>query len=138
MSFLRRHGPARAIKPAHPVRPRLEVLEDRCVPSTVTNLSGSAAMPGSLPFEVANPPPLGEAIQFAPNLKGGTITLNAPLAVTKAVTIDGANNGITVSGGGIHQVFVIQPGVGAVINGLTITGGSTAGDGGAIHNSGSL
>jgi hypothetical protein len=54
-SFWQRYRPARAVKPSNPIRPRLEVLEDRGVPSIdmVTNLSGSAATPGSSPYEVA-------------------------------------------------------------------------------------
>jgi hypothetical protein len=51
MSFLRHDRSARVVKPASLIRSRLEVLEDRYVPSIdlVTNLSDSAATPGSLP-----------------------------------------------------------------------------------------
>ena len=134
MRFLRRYRPARAVMPASPFRPRLEVLEDRCVPSTdlVTNLSGSAAVAGSLPFEVANAAS-GDTIQFAANLSGGTITLGSTLDVTKSLTIDGAGSGITVNGGG-NRVFVIEQGVSADINALTITGGATTG----ISNGGGM
>ena len=64
-------------RPRRRVLPQLEALEDRFVPSTdlVTNLSGSSADMGSLPFEVANANP-GDTIQFAANLKGGTIKLD--------------------------------------------------------------
>ena len=56
MRFWRQYRPKRAIKPAYPTRPRLEQLEDRCVPNVdmVTNASGSALVAGSLPYEVAN------------------------------------------------------------------------------------
>jgi hypothetical protein len=97
--LLGRYRPARAVKPAGAVRPRPEGLEDRCVPSTdvVTSLSGSAAVPGSLPYEVANAD--DDTIQFAPNLTGGTITLGNTLDVIQNLAIDGRHNGITVSGG---------------------------------------
>jgi hypothetical protein len=142
MSFLRRYRPARAIKPAYPIRPRLEVLEDRCVPSIdmVTNLSGSSAVAGSLPFEVANANP-GDTIQFAANLKGGAIGLNSMLNINKNLTIDGAGSGITVDGSGSgNRVFQIDNGDSVVINGLTITGGSGGafGGGGGIYNAGFL
>ena len=139
MRFLRRYRPARAVKPASVIRPRLEVLEDRCVPSIdiVTNLSGSAAVSGSLPFEVAHAAS-GDDIQFAANLKGGTITLANTLHVSNNLTIDGADNGITVNGGG-NQVFLIEAGGVATINALTITGGVTsASAGGGILNEGLL
>jgi hypothetical protein len=133
MRFLRRYRPARAVKPASRFRPRLEELEDRCVPSTdmVTNLSGSSLVSGSLPFEVAHAAP-GDTIQFAANLNGGTINLGNTLDINQNLTIDGAGNGITVNGGG-NQVFRIEAGSVVHINALTITGGV-----GGIFNQGSL
>jgi hypothetical protein len=103
----------------------IDILEDRCVPSTVTSFSGSAGVPGSLPFEVANAAP-GDTIQFAASLQGETITLGNTLDVNKALTIDGAGSGITVNGGG-NQVFRIEAGSTVVINALTITGGAAGG-----------
>jgi hypothetical protein len=141
MRFWRRYRPARAVKPASPIRPRLEVLEDRCVPSIdmVTNLGGNSLDPGSLPYEVAHAAP-GDTIQFAATLKGGTIILNNTLDINQNLTIDGAGSGITVSGGGMNRVFMIEAGVAADINALTITGGVTPllFVGGGIYNKGSL
>jgi hypothetical protein len=144
MSFWRHYRPARAIKPAYPTRPRFELLEDRCVPNIdlVTNLSGSAAMSGSLPYEVAQAAS-GDTIQFAANLKGGTIKLDVGnlLDINKNLTIDGAGNGITVDGSGVgNRVFQIDTGNKVVINGLTITGGGAGGfnGGGGIYNAGTL
>jgi hypothetical protein len=121
------------------VKPQLEALEDRCVPSTdmVTNLSGSAAVPGSLPYWVANAAK-GDTIQFAPGLNG-IITLANTQDITQDLTIDGAGVGITVNGGG-NQVFRIEPNVTATINALTITGGvgPSISNGGGIYNNGSL
>jgi hypothetical protein len=135
MYLWRRYRPARPVKPACPIRPRLEGLEDRCVPSTdvVTNLDGSASTPGSLPYEVAHAAP-GDTVQFAANLKGGTITLNNTLDIKQSLTIDGAGDGITANGGG-NVVFKIESGIVADINALTITGGvAPAADGGGILN----
>jgi hypothetical protein len=139
MRFWRRRRPGRAVKPASSFRPRLEALEDRCVPSTdlVTNLSGSASVAGSLPFEVANTAP-GDTIQFAANLNGGTITLGNTLDINNNLTVDGAGNGITVNGGG-NRVFLIEASNTVAINGLTITGGAPGfGGGGGIRNNGLL
>jgi hypothetical protein len=141
MSFWRRYRPARAVKPVSPIRPRLEVLEDRCVPNTdmVTNLSGSSLVSGSLPFEVAHAA-AGDTIIFAPTLKGGTIFLNNTLDIATILTIEGANNGITVNGGGTQRTIEIEAGNTAIINGLTITGGLAPPgfNGGGIFNLGSL
>src|SRR5215472_3252102 len=136
MRFWRRYRPARAVKPVSRIRPRLEVLEDRCVPSIdmVTNPSGSAATPGSLPYWVANAAN-GDTIQFAANLNGHTIyTLGNSLDINKNLTIDGAGQGITVDSGGLNKAVVIEPNKVVAINGLTITGGSDSG----IVNYGSL
>jgi hypothetical protein len=140
MRLFRRHRPERAVKPAYPTRPRLEVLEDRCVPNVdmVTNLSGSAGVAGSLPFEVANAT-TGDIVRFADNLSGGTITLGQTLDINKELSIQGPLNGITVNGGG-NRVFKIEAGNSVSIDSLTITGGvaPSPGGGGGIFNLGSL
>jgi hypothetical protein len=140
MRFWRLYRPARAVKPVSPIRPRLEFLEDRCVPNIdmVTNTSGLFLDPGSLPYEVGHAAP-GDTIQFAANLNGSTIFLKSPLDIATNLTIDGAGSGITVSGGGAHPVLQIDTGVVATINALTIAGGSAPGaTGGGINNLGSL
>src|SRR5215813_5327538 len=66
---------ARPRAPAPRFRPRLEALEDRCVPSTltVTNLYDNG--PGSLRYEIAQATSKDNTIVFDKKLDGGTITL---------------------------------------------------------------
>jgi hypothetical protein len=118
---------------------RLEALEDRCVPAVdvVTSASGSVADVGSLPFEVANAAP-GDTVVFSQALAGQTITLASTLEIARDVTIDGQGNGITVSGGGTLQAFLIDSGATVNINGLTIASGRTIGSGAGIGNDGFL
>ena len=57
---------------------------------------------------------------------GGTQTITGPAA------------GVIISGGGKSRVFQVDGGVTASLSGLTISGGSTTGNGGGIENSGTL
>ena len=98
---------------------------------------------------------LRQAINLANVLTGGaTIKFNTPiytvnqtiiltagqLALTNTtgpITIDGPGSGrLTVSGNDLSRVFQVDSGVTAAISGLTITGGSTTGDGGGLNNEG--
>jgi hypothetical protein len=80
-------------------------------------------------------------ISFAASITGtpSTITLASALpAITSNVTITGPGaNLLTVSGGGVYEVFNINSGVTANLSGLTITSGHDF-SGGGIHNSGIL
>jgi hypothetical protein len=123
---------------------RLEALEHRCVPAvlTVTNNSGSAAVPGSLPALVANSAP-NDTIQFAPGLEGAGISLTSTLDINKNLTIDATGTpNIVVSGMRAVQVFRIEAGAAVNIFNLTITNGvANAGNGnrgGGIENLGTL
>ena len=51
-------------------------------------------------------------------------------------TITGPAAGVTVSGGGMSRVFQVDAAVTASISGLTITGGTTTGNGGGLANFG--
>ncbi len=44
--------------------------------------------------------------------------------------------GLTVSGGGLSRVFQVDNGVTATLSGLTLSGGSTTGNGGGLYNNG--
>src|SRR5262249_25281022 len=142
-----RHG-AKRTRPPRTV-PRLEALEDRWVPSTLTvtnNLDTGVAGDGSLRGEIAAAQG-GDVINFAPGLSGQTITLtNGELAITKSLDIEGPGaKQLTVSGGGASRVFDISGGVSVTIAGITMTDGLANGSspvlasaGGGILNFGSL
>jgi hypothetical protein len=123
-----------------PCRLHVECLEQRCVPSTVTNLADSGS--GSLRDAIANTT-AGGTVDFQPGL-AGTITLTSgPLSVAQDLTIAGpTTQSITVSGNQASQVFVIAAGSTVTIADLTITQGFTDGTngrgGGGIDNAGTL
>src|SRR6516165_5728506 len=90
-------------------RPALEMLEDRCVPSTltVTNTLDSGA--GSLRAEIRAAHD-GYTIVFAPSLVGQTITLTSgELLIDHGVTMTGPGAGnLTVSGNNVSRVFEVN------------------------------
>ncbi len=53
-------------------------------------------------------------------------------------TITGPAAGVTISAGGKSRVFQVDGGVTASLSGLTITGGSTSGNGGGLENLGTV
>jgi predicted outer membrane repeat protein len=114
----------------------LELLEPRCMPSTVTNLTDHD--PGSLRDAIATTPD-GGTVDFQPGLTG-TITLTTgELAISKDLTINGAGaDMITVSGNKASRVFNIAD-ITVAISGLTIADGKVTNvDGGGISNAGTL
>jgi predicted outer membrane repeat protein len=128
----RREGKA----PRPPIRPRLEPLEGRALPSTfvVANLNDSGA--GSLRQAVldANASPGADVIRFAHTLRG-TIPLGSPLTITDDLTIEGPGaQRLTVSNADPTALSVIVtagPGVNLTLDGLTFTGGTVSGAGGS-------
>jgi hypothetical protein len=127
-------------------RPRLEALEDRWLPSTLTVTSPKDDGPHSLRAEIAAAS-ANDVIVFSPKLDGQTLTLTSvTLYITKNLTIQGPGAGqLTISGGNDIRVFEIAPNTTVTLSGLTITkGNSSSGTGptgnlgGGILNQGTL
>jgi hypothetical protein len=115
----------------------LELLETRCLPSTVTSLSDSG--PGSLRDAIATTPG-GGTVDFQTGLSG-TITLTTgELAISKNLAIEGPGaDVITVSGNKASRVFNLANFT-VAISGLTIADGQSPNgrNGGGIYNAGTL
>jgi hypothetical protein len=113
-----------------------EALEDRCLPSTVTNLDDAGA--GSLRQAILDTP-AGGTVDFQPGLSG-TITLTTgELAIAKDLTIAGPGaDVITVSGKHASRVLEIMgAGFHVALSGLTPADGqSGSSSGGGISNDG--
>jgi hypothetical protein len=134
VSWLRNrpHRPAQSLAR---YRPRAEVLEVRCLPSTVTNLDDAG--PGSLRDAIAVTPP-GGTVDFQADLTGTIVLTTGELALTKDLIIAGPGADVlTVSGNHASRVFNIRNTFTVTISGMTIADGS-AGVGGGINNDGAL
>lgn len=110
------------------------------VPNTalVTNTNDSGA--GSLRSAIESVS-TGGSVVFDPGLAGSTITLTSgPLVVAgKTITIDASSApGITVSGGGVDRVLIINPDGNAAISYLTLANGFGWQLAGGILNNGVL
>jgi hypothetical protein len=126
-----------AVAPRLSVVPRLEILEDRTVPSTLTVTSAADSGTGSLRAEIAAAHS-GDTIRFAPSLAGQTITLTrGELAITKNLDIEGLGTSkLAVSGNNASRVFDVGNNATAIIAGLTITGGLADHGGGILNEAG--
>jgi hypothetical protein len=116
----------------------VEVLEDRCLLSTVTNLNDAGD--GSLRQAILDTPS-GGTVEFQPGLMGTIVLISGELAIGKDLTIAGPGaDVITVSGNHASRVFDIATPFTVDISGLTIADGSVTGatNGGGISNGGSL
>jgi fibronectin-binding autotransporter adhesin len=108
----------------------------------VGTLAGNLTLRGAV--QLANVIPGPNVITFDPATFASpqTITLtNGPLVLantTGTTTISGPTAGVTISGGGMNRDFEVASGVSATINNLSITGGSTAENGGGVLNYGDL
>src|SRR5262249_11122025 len=121
--------------------PRIDILEDRLVPSQWTVTSPADSGDGSLRAMIAAAQD-GDQIVFDHSLQGQTITLTSgELALTKSLDIEGLGaDQLAVSGNHASRIFAISGGVTVTIAGLTITAGQVVGSdggGGGILNTGS-
>jgi hypothetical protein len=108
-------------------RPRIEILEGRWLPSTVTNLNDSGA--GSLRDAIAATS-AGGTVDFQPGLTG-TISLTSGLTIDKSLTITGPGAKIITISGRLDMVNATDT---VAITGLTIAHSL----GGGIDNVGTL
>jgi hypothetical protein len=130
-------------------RPRLEALEDRCLPSTLTVTNTQNSGHGSLRAEIAAAHS-GDTIVFSPKLDGKTIALTSgELDLTKNLTIQGPGAGrLTISGKNNYsyhyhtRVFEVASHTTVTLNGLNIIDGYSEapwdGYAGGILNQGTL
>jgi hypothetical protein len=128
--------------------PRLEPLENRTVPSTLTVLNNADSGAGSLRAAIQGAHN-GDTVVFAPALNGQTITLTSDqLTINKSLDIEGPGASLlTINGNDTNRIFDITEGLTVTVDGLTITHGRAnggngnahgAGGGGAILNVGSI
>ena len=109
--------------------------------ATVDTDAATLSLPGAV--TLANQY-AGTEITFDPAVFAApqTITLSTgelELSNTTAWTsISGPAAGLTISGGGVSRVFQINSGVTASLSGLSISGGSTSGNGGGLENNGNV
>jgi hypothetical protein len=117
--------------------PRLESLEERALPSTLTVLNTNDKGPGSLRDTITNAKS-GDTIVFAPSLDGQTITLTSDqLTINKSLNVQGPGAGLlTISGNQQNRIFNVNEGLNITIDGLTLTQGRSVGGDGSVVSSG--
>jgi hypothetical protein len=115
-------------------RPRLEALEDRWMPSTLTvtkPFDGFGYNPGELRYDI-QVAQSGDTIVIDPSLSGQTIKLGGELVIDKSLTIQnlGAQNVVLWGGNYVSgafsqdtRVLEIEPVVQVTLAGLTIRNG---------------
>ncbi|HEV3448169.1 MAG TPA: right-handed parallel beta-helix repeat-containing protein, partial [Gemmataceae bacterium] len=114
------------------LRPQLEALEDRSLPSTFTvvNLADNTS-PGALRWAIgqANTHAGPDLINFAPGLNGTIVLTGSQIDITDDLTIDGPGAAkLTVSGNSASRVFHLSGSATDVeIDGLTISNGRASG-----------
>ncbi len=141
-------GPPSARRPGQSPRRvrtllRLEALEDRLTPSTLTVLNNADGGSGSLRAAIAAAHS-GDTIVFAHSVHDITLT-SGELVVNKNLDIEGPGaSQLTISGNHASRVFDINNSATVTLAGLTIANGSVTGDesatlggGGVLNEAGS-
>ena len=144
MRFLsrnRRRETGRNIARPNRFLPRLEVFEDRSLPSTLTVMNSLDGGAGSLRDAIGHAKD-GDKIVFASSLNGHAISLTSDeLAIKNSLDIEGPGvDKLAVSGSNKFRVFdITSEGLTVRIAGLTITHGQATGNnaGGGVLNGGS-
>jgi hypothetical protein len=118
-------------------RPRLEALEDRCLPSTlyVTSPLDDGSR-GTLRYDIAHAGS-GDTIVMSPTLTAPIVLTQGELLLKKSLTIEGqANQPETISGNHNSRVFEVAAKTSVTLIGLDITGGNGVANnpGGATGN----
>jgi hypothetical protein len=123
----------RSFSPFAPQAAQVEVLESRRLLSALTVTTAADSGHGSLRDEIAHAKS-GDTINFAPSLKGQTITLTSgELLINKGLTIQGLGAGQLTLSAGNGRVFDVNSGQPVVLTGLTISNGMGT-QGGGIFN----
>ena len=107
-------------------RPRVELLEGRLTPSTLTVTNNADSGAGSLrnTIAVANS---GDMIIFAPSVHSITLT-SGELEIGKNLNIQGPGaNNLTISGNNASRVFEITGSANVTISRLTVANGLVSG-----------
>jgi hypothetical protein len=145
LSWLRQRNPKAGRSPR--VRPQLESLDDRLVPSTlhVTNHSDNPTVKGSLPYELAHTNGSGRDTIVIDVT--GQINLQSELVVSRGVTIEGPGAGLLTlttnynfgdPWGQSTRVFEVNATRPVVISGLSIADNGVNDYGAAVFNHSTL
>jgi predicted outer membrane repeat protein len=131
--FHRYHVPITNLAPIR-FRPRLERLENRCLPSVLTVTSTLDSGAGTLRADLATAAS-GDTIVFAlahPStiqLTSGTLTINQSIRI-----LGPGASALTINGNHTFSIFTVM--TSATIDGLTISGGGGSAGGGITNNAG--
>ena len=106
-------------------RPRLEVLEDRCVPSTLSvtsNLDNGAS--GTLRWAVADASTTPDIINIQSTQP--IVLTQGQLLLSKSMTVEATAGKATINGDDLSRVFEVGTSAYVTLNALNITGGNAA------------